>query len=129
MSHFFRAAITAFTVLGALFFTYWMAMALLPAAFPDLVPFAIGVVAAAGAGRFVWSRASVSGGLVSAVCTGAFATGAIAFVAGFFGPMLLTPEGNQGPLLGIFVTGPLGFLAGAVGGAVYWAMRRQRDQL
>jgi hypothetical protein len=38
--------------------------------------------------------------------------GAVGFAGGFFGPILLTPEANQGPLLGIFITGPLGFIAG-----------------
>jgi hypothetical protein len=44
--------------------------------------------------------------------------GSICFAAGFFGPLILTPGANQGPLLGIFVTGPLGALAGAVIGAL-----------
>ena len=44
--------------------------------------------------------------------------GGISFLAGFAGPILLTPDSPQGPLLGIFVTGPLGFLAGAVLGAL-----------
>jgi hypothetical protein len=38
--------------------------------------------------------------------------GGIGFAAGFFGPMIFSPGANQGPLLGIFITGPLGFLAG-----------------
>lgn len=38
--------------------------------------------------------------------------GGIGFAAGFFGPMIFAPGANQGPLLGIFITGPLGFLAG-----------------
>lgn len=42
----------------------------------------------------------------------AFGLGALGFVGGFFGPILLLPEANQGPLLGIFITGPLGFLVG-----------------
>jgi hypothetical protein len=48
--------------------------------------------------------------------------GAIGFVGGYVGPIILTPEANQGPLLGIFITGPLGFLAGAaIGtGIVMW---------
>jgi hypothetical protein len=47
--------------------------------------------------------------------------GSIGFAAGFFGPMILTPDANQGPLLGMFVTGPLGVLVGAViGGLVAW---------
>lgn len=43
--------------------------------------------------------------------------GVIGFVGGFFGPMLLSPDANQGPMLGIFITGPLGLLAGLVIGA------------
>jgi hypothetical protein len=61
-----------------------------------------------------------------AVTLGALITGAIAFAAGFFGPILLTPGANQGPLLGIFITGPLGLLLGAVGGAIYWTVRKDR---
>jgi hypothetical protein len=44
--------------------------------------------------------------------------GAVGFAAGFFGPMLLEPDANQGPLLGIFITGPAGFLLGLVYGIV-----------
>jgi hypothetical protein len=36
-----------------------------------------------------------------------------------FCPILFTPEANQGPLPGLFITGPLGFLPGAVGGFLY----------
>jgi hypothetical protein len=49
--------------------------------------------------------------------------GLASFLAGFVGPMVLTPGGNQGPLLGIFITGPLGLLAGLVWGVVR-AVRR-----
>jgi hypothetical protein len=38
--------------------------------------------------------------------------GGIGFAAGFFGPMIFRPDANQGPLLGIFITGPVGFLVG-----------------
>jgi hypothetical protein len=41
-----------------------------------------------------------------------FAVGGVAFTAGFFGPMILAPGANQGPLLGIFITGPLGLMVG-----------------
>ena len=51
---------------------------------------------------------------------------AIGFIGGFFGPILLDPGANQGPLLGIFFTGPPGFIVGAIGGAVYWRFRRDR---
>jgi hypothetical protein len=44
----------------------------------------------------------------------ALGLGAVGGAAGFFGPMLLNPDANQGPMLGIFITGPGGALAGAV---------------
>jgi hypothetical protein len=47
------------------------------------------------------------------------ALGLVAGALGFFLPILLTPEANQGPLLGIFVTGPLGCVVGALVGAVF----------
>lgn len=43
--------------------------------------------------------------------------GFLAFIAGFVGPIILAPGANQGPLLGIFITGPLGLVAGFAIGA------------
>ena len=65
-------------------------------------------------------------GLLGSVVLGAFVTGGIAFVAGFFGPMLFTPGSLHAPLLGLFLTGPAGFVLGAVGGAVFWLARHSR---
>jgi hypothetical protein len=45
--------------------------------------------------------------------------GCTGFAAGFFGPIALNPEANQGPLVGILITGPLGALAGLVLGAMF----------
>ncbi|MDO8892815.1 MAG: hypothetical protein Q7V00_13285 [Sulfurimicrobium sp.] len=50
--------------------------------------------------------------LTSAVVLGAILAGSIGFIGGFFGPLLLMPGANQGPLLGIFITGPVGILLG-----------------
>ncbi len=44
--------------------------------------------------------------------------GAIGFCAGFFGPILLNPGANQGPLLGILITGPSGLIGGLILGTV-----------
>ncbi|MER8747982.1 hypothetical protein NKH57_01640 [Mesorhizobium sp. M1050] len=44
--------------------------------------------------------------------------GVIGFIGGFVGPIVFTPEANQGPLLGIFITGPLGFVLGLIVGLV-----------
>ena len=45
--------------------------------------------------------------------------GAMSFFAGFIGPIYFTPEANLGPLLGIFITGPLGFLVGLLLGILW----------
>jgi hypothetical protein len=44
--------------------------------------------------------------------------GVISFLVGFVGPIILHPDLPQGPLLGFFITGPLGALAGAVLGTI-----------
>jgi energy-converting hydrogenase Eha subunit B len=44
---------------------------------------------------------------------------------GFFGPLVLAPEANQGPLLGIFITGPLGFILGGVIGLIVAFVRER----
>lgn len=44
----------------------------------------------------------------------ALTLGAVGGAAGFFGPMILNPDANQGPMLGLFITGPGGAIAGAV---------------
>ena len=53
--------------------------------------------------------------------------GGIGFVGGFVGPMLFTPEANQGPMLGIFITGPLGFMLGAFMGAFVAVFRTPKS--
>lgn len=44
----------------------------------------------------------------------AIGLGMVGFVAGFFGPLILTPNSNQGPLLGFVVTGPWGTILGGL---------------
>lgn len=60
----------------------------------------------------------------TSVALGALLVGGAGFAAGFFGPMLLAPGANQGPMLGIFITGPLGYLVGA-GLGLWYARRRE----
>jgi hypothetical protein len=49
--------------------------------------------------------------------------GAVGLALGFVGPLLITPSANLGPLLGILITGPGGFVLGALGGGIFgsWA--------
>lgn len=48
----------------------------------------------------------------------AAALGAAGFISGFIGPMVFNPDANQGPMLGLFVTGPGGFFLGVVIGFI-----------
>ena len=110
------------------FFVYWVPIALLlPTGFGwALVGTGVALAAAVYTWRWVWPRTQhFSGGLAAAVVMGALVTGGIGFAGGFFGPMILAPGANQGPLLGLFITGPLGFVFGAAGGAAYWFARRR----
>jgi hypothetical protein len=55
--------------------------------------------------------------------------GGIGFAGGFFGPIIFAPQANQGPLLGIFITGPIGFVAGCIVGAVMVVMRKVKQKM
>jgi hypothetical protein len=55
---------------------------------------------------------------------GALIVGGIGFVGGFFGPIIFAPDANQGPLLGIFITGPLGAVLGFILGCIYGIKRK-----
>lgn len=50
--------------------------------------------------------------------------GAVTFFAGFVGPMIVAPGANQGPLLGILYTGPLGVVVGLAWGLLRAWRRR-----
>lgn len=84
--------------------------------FPDRldgVANAASLLTAAAAGVWIWTKTGrAETGLVSEALKWAAMAGAIGFCAGFFGPMLLAPGADQGPLLGLFITGPMGFIAG-----------------
>ena len=78
-------------------------------------------------GRATWR--SLSGNEMSAwfySLSGALLIGAIGFTIGFIGPMLVAAGGNQGPMLGLFITGPIGTIVGAIAGLIY-AKRRKSN--
>jgi hypothetical protein len=111
------------------YFAFWMSAAILSAFAPESVALWGGVVlavaAAAGAGMLTWRGLDgADAGALRSTVLGAVLLGGIGFSAGFFGPILLD-GGNQGPLLGIFITGPLGFVVGGTGGLITWAVRRR----
>jgi hypothetical protein len=60
---------------------------------------------------------------MSAAWAGGLLLGGLGFVVGFVGPLVIWPGASLGPLLGILITGPLGFVAGATAGLA-WRARR-----
>ena len=57
-------------------------------------------------------------GILRAAMRPALIACGIGFAGGFFGPMIFAPGANQGPMLGIFITGPIGFLLGLIYGVI-----------
>ena len=86
----------------------------------------VALVLAAWVARRLWLRLGVASpaGVLASMAIGAAILGGAGFVIGFFGPMIWAPDANQGPLLGIFITGPAGFVLGALAGLVVRLRRR-----
>jgi hypothetical protein len=127
MRPFVRVLAVLVVVPSVFFFVYWLPCSVLSL---HAVPFLAGLVSllcAVLAGRCAWRTiGAADNGLVASVATGALLVGGIGFAGGFFGPLLWAPDANTGPLLGLFITGPLGFLLGGLGGAFRWSVARRR---
>ena len=118
-----------FVVVPVAYFLAQVPVALIPLKGQWWIGSLIALACAIGVGRYVWVKSeSVPEALASRVAYGAIVTGSIGFSAGFFGPMIFNPSANQGPMLGIFITGPLGFLLGGIGGFVYWLVRERKKE-
>lgn len=52
--------------------------------------------------------------------------GAVGLAIGFVGPLVFSPKASLGPLLGILLTGPLGFVVGALGAGVVRTVQGSR---
>ena len=82
------------------------------------------------AGWFLWINTATSHeGSIQSIFLGAIVVGVAGFLLGFVGPMIVMPGANQGPLIGIFVTGPIGFLTGPIIGFANWVYKRRRLKL
>lgn len=56
--------------------------------------------------------------VLGSIVVGAAVVGTIGLAAEFFGPMVFMPDSNQGPLIGVFETGPAGVVVGAIAGGM-----------
>lgn len=114
---------------AAFYFMFWVPFSLVSFLPGHWLLATVGSLAAAiWAARYTWRRTDEAsdGGVLALTLGGALVVGGAGFVGGFFGPMIFAPDANQGPLLGLFITGPLGFLLGGAGGFVYSLVRRSR---
>lgn len=106
--------------------SYWLLFVqIMPEEPPWLATGAALLTAGALAGLIWYGLQLATPGVIGTAMAWAGIVGAVGFCGGFFGPMAFTPEANQGPLLGLFITGPLGVAAGAAGSLVY-SLRRRR---
>lgn len=69
---------------------------------------------------FTWKLVSgEKANTIVAVIGGALILGGLFFVIGFLGPMAISKDTNQGPIIGIFIAAPFGMIVGGIGGYVY----------
>jgi hypothetical protein len=123
-----RALVSGVCALGTFYFASLFVFSWIPgfSKMPWLAALA-SLACAAAVFAVVWKKTETSlADLVTSVLLGAAIFGAIGFAAGFFGPMILSPDANQGPLLGIFITGPIGGLIGAFAGVFYWFFKGRK---
>jgi hypothetical protein len=120
----FRILILFVVVPATYYFIYWVPFSIIPFGDHRWIANLISLICAIGAGWYVWRKlGSLKENVISDVVLGALILGGTGFSIGFFGPMIFTPNSNQGPMLGIFVTGPAGFIIGAVLGFIVGAIR------
>ena len=121
----FVAALLAYVSLK--FFFFWIAAGLVFTRQPDRAGVVADVLALACAGLIVYfwpkkQRAPDGPAPItprapelpfgSRILVCALVAGSVGFAGGFFGPLVFSWGGNLGPLAGILVTGPAGFLLG-----------------
>lgn len=123
-----RVLAVLFVVPAIFYLVYWLPFAFVPSGNYRWVASIVALGCALACGWYVWRAIGLGGrGVVPTAFLWATVMGAVAFLGGFLGPMLFAPSANQGPMLGIFITGPLGFVAGGVAGAIC-AVSRNRKQ-
>jgi len=89
----------------------------------------IAITAAVFIGLFLWLiTRDKPGKFIGQLVKTALLTGGTGFLIGFVGPLIFYPEANQGPLIGIFITGPISFLGGLITGGLYWQVAYLRSK-
>ena len=130
MTYIARIIAILFVVPATYYFVYWVPLSAVPLGEDRwLTAKLVAALCAMAAGWYVWTRLPrFRDSPVSSMLIGAFVIGSVSFLAGFLGPIMLSPESNQGPLLGLLITGPLGIVVGLVVGFFWWRYRRPKNK-
>jgi hypothetical protein len=112
-----RLILTFFAVVASFQSVLFVPLFLLPwAQLKKPINVLLALILAAGIGVFIWKKSgSISDSQAKYILLGGIIVGAI----------IINPSANQGPLLGIFITGPLGFLVGLIGGGIYGWIKKK----
>ena len=119
-----RRALAVLAFFGSYFVAWMLMLVIMPLGNQMWIGSLVALAAAVYVARKVWNGTAEGSTSVAVMAgLGAAILGGLGFVAGFFGPMIFAPDANQGPMLGLLITGPAGVVIGAIAGALY-AMRR-----
>jgi hypothetical protein len=114
-----RAFVSIFVFAAVFFFSYWLLFVQIIPGDPSGLASLAALLTAMVLAGLTWSGTGGGAhGVLATALTWSAIVGAVGFSGGFFGPMIFTPDANQGPLLGLLITGPLGCVVGAVGGLI-----------
>jgi hypothetical protein len=72
------------------------------------------------------AESSIAPRILRTAAKGGCLLSAIGFIIGFVGPIIFAPDSPQGPMLGIFFTGPGGFVLGLLIGAITGFVRSRK---
>ncbi len=125
MTRIFKYIVTLFAALIVQFFL--TTLLFIVTDLPYLVDILLALPGAVFAAKSIWRSASGETiGMGFSVVAGSLIVGAVGFVIGFLGPMLMIIETTQGPLLGVLITGPIGLVLGALAGFLFARKNRQQ---
>lgn len=114
-----RIIATLITLIAtSFFFLLWITM-LLESILATHIRLTISLVIAIITSYLIW-KGSSSKSFISYILKIGLIVGSIGFSLGFFVPIIM----GAFPLLGIFITGPLGFMTGLIGGAIRWRFKK-----
>ena len=123
-----RIILAFVSVVASYYFNYWI-LPLISEAFNvpaihRIVPILIAIII----GFFVWKKSkTITYPWWVYIILGGIIGGSIGFVLVFFGAIIFSPSSGNGPLLA-FITGPLGFLIGIIGGGIYGYKKEKNEE-